>query len=201
MRTNVKKIMLTKTILFVCYLFSSICFAQTYTYDIFLVGSDVGDMTITRKISGSKKTYNMESRTEVNYVIDTRKDVFKSTVEFENNILVSSRMENKKNDKMNQYTYVTRGDGGYKVQTEKGLSTIAGNIVNAVYDIFFTEPKGGESFFVDRSAKFGAVSKVTDHSYKVEIKGDDDYTYNFVNGIMTKMEVPSFLGKVKMIMK
>lgn len=190
-----------KALIFICSLFTTLCFAQSFTYDIFLVGSDVGDMTITRKISGNKKTYTMESRTEVNYIIDSRKDVFRSVIEFENNILVSSKMENKKNDKLNEYTYVTKGNGGYKVQTEKGLSTIAGNIVNAVYDIFFQEPKGGESLFVDRSGKFGSLTKIKDHCYKVIVKGDDDYTYNYENGIMTKMEVPSFLGKVKMIKK
>jgi hypothetical protein len=137
-----------KALLFACVLFPGICVAQTYNYDIILVGSDVGDMTITRKISGTKKTYYMQSRTEVDYVIDSRKDVFTTNIEIENNVLVYSKMENKKNDKMNQYTYVTRGDGGYKVQTEKGLSTIAGNIVHIIYDIFFHYNKFFESLFV-----------------------------------------------------
>ena len=74
----------------------SLCTAQSYTYDILLVGSDVGDMTISRTVSGTKKTYKMESRTEVNYVIDSRKDIFSTTVVFENNVLISSKMENKK---------------------------------------------------------------------------------------------------------
>ena len=190
-----------KNFLIALFMLTSVGWAQTFQYDILLVGADVGDMTITRKVSGTKKTYRMESRTEVNYIIDSRKDVFLSIIEFDNNVLVSSKMENKKNDKLNEYTYVTRVGTGYKVQTEKGLSTIAGNILNVVYDIFFQEPKGGESFFIDRSGKFGSVSKVKDHSYKVEIKGDDDYTYNYENGKMIKMEVPSPLGKVKMVMK
>lgn len=190
-----------KALLLVCFFLPAICLCQSYSFDIILVGSDVGDMTISRKIVGTKKTYYMESNTYVNYIVGSRKDIFTSNIEIENNILVSSKMENKKNSKMNQFTYVTRGDGGYKVQTEKGLSTIAGNIIHIIYDIFYQEPKGGESFFVDRSGKFGTCTKIKDHSYKVEIKGDDDYTYHYENGIMTKMEVPSFLGKVKMIKK
>jgi hypothetical protein len=194
-------LMRMKFLLTVFFLATTLGFAQTFEYDILLIGSDVGDMSITRKISGSKTTYRMESRTEVNYIIDSRKDVFVSTIELENNVLVSSRMENKKNDKLHEFTYVTRGNGGYKVQTEKGLSTIAGNIIKVVYDIFYAEPKGGEALFVDRSGKFGTVSKVKDHAYKVEIKGGDDYTYNYEGGKMVKMEVPSPLGKVKMVIK
>lgn len=190
-----------KALLFAFFLTPYFCFAQTYNYDIFLVGSDIGDMTITRKISDTKTTYYMQSTTEVDYLIDSRKDVFTTNMEVENNILVSSKMENKKNDKMNQYTYVTKGNGGYKVQTEKGLSTIAGNIVHVIYELYFLEPKGGENFFVDRSGKFGTCTKMKEHCFKVQVKGDDDYTYNYENGKMIKLEVPSFLGKVKMIMK
>lgn len=183
------------------FFFTGLVSAQTFEYDILLLGVDVGDMSITRKISGTKKTYRMESRTEVNYIISSRRDIFISNIEIENNVLVSSRIENKKNDKLNEFTYVTRGDGGYKVQTEKGLSTIAGNIVSVVYDIFFLEPKGGEGLFVDRSGKFGTVTKLKEHTYKVEIKGGDDYTYNYEGGRMVRMEVPSPLGKVKMNIK
>jgi hypothetical protein len=185
----------------VSFIFSSLLlFGQTSSYDILLVGSDVGDMTITRSINGTKKYYSLQSNTSV--IFGTRVDKYTCTMEFENNVLVKSTMENRKNGKVIWFTYVNKvGDAGYKVQTEKGLSTIAGNVSYCCYDIFFKEPKNGESVFSERFGKFGNLAKKEDHIYELEIKGEETYTYYFENGSMTKMETPSFLGKVKMVKK
>lgn len=182
------------------FLFLSLLFGQTHSFDILLVGSDVGDMTVTRNINGSKKSYTLQSNTSV--MFGSRVDKYICTMEFDNNILVKSTMENRKNGKLIWYTYVNKvGDAGYKVQTEKGLSTIAGCVNYCCYDIFFKEPKHGESVFSERFGKYGVLSKKEDHKYELEIKGDETYTYYYEGGVMIKMETPSFLGKVKMIKK
>ena len=189
-----------KPLIIVSFLFSSLLFGQTQLYDVILVGSDVGDMSITRKISGTKKTFLLESYTSV--IFGTRQDAYTGKMEFDNGVLVSSTIENKKNGKLIFYTYVTKvGDAGYKVQTEKGLSTIAGSIGYCCYDIFFKEPKDGEALFSERWGKFGTLKKTDDHAYKLVIAGGEDYTYNFENGKMSKMEVPTFLGKCKFVLK
>lgn len=178
----------------------SFIFAQTQQYDVLLVGADVGDMSITKTVSGTKKTYLLESYTSV--IFGTRKDAYVGKMEFENNILVSSTIENKKNGKIIFYTYVNKvGDAGYKVQTEKGLSTIAGKVSYCCYDIFFKEPKDGESLFSERWGKFGKLKKTEDHVYILEVPGCEDYTYHFEGGKMQKMDVPTFLGKCKFVMK
>ena len=111
-------------------------------------------------------------------------------------------MENKKNDKIIFFTYVTKvGDSGYKVHTEKGLSTIAGSVSYCCYDIFFKEPKDGESIFSERWGKFGTISKKEDHQFKVVVTGGEDYSYTYQGGVVYKMEVPSVLGKVKFVLK
>lgn len=182
------------------FLVSTFLFGQIQQYDVILVGSDVGDMSITKKVSGTKKTYLLESYTSV--IFGTRQDAYTGKMEFENNVLISSTIENKKNGKLIFYTYVTRvGDAGYKVQTEKGLSTIAGNVGYCCYDIFFKEPQDKESLFSERWGKFGILKKTDDHAYKLVIAGGEDYTYNFENGKMSKMEVPTFLGKCKFVLK
>ncbi len=189
-----------KAILFVSFLFSSVLIAQTQQYDVILVGADVGDMSVTKKISGTKKTYLLESYTSV--IFGTRKDAYTGKMEFENNVLVSSSIENKKNGKLIFYTYVNKvGDAGYKVQTEKGLSTIAGKVGYCCYDIFFQEPKDGESLFSERWGKFGTITKTGDHDYKVVIKGAEDYIYHYEGGKMERMDVPSPVGKVKFVLR
>lgn len=182
------------------FLVASFSWAQTNNYDVILVGADVGDMTITRTVSGTKKSYSLESKTSV--MFGARKDRYTCTMEFDGNTLIKSTMENRKNGKLIWWTYVNRvGDAGYKVHTEKGLSTIAGNVGYCCYDIFFKEPKPGESVFSERFGKFGQLAKKEEHIYELEIKGEETYTYYFEGGSMTKMETPSFLGKVKMVKK
>ena len=189
-----------KNFLIIPFLFSSFIFAQTQQYDVILVGADVGDMSITKTVSGTKKTYLLESYTSV--IFGTRKDAYTGKMEFENNILISSSIENKKNGKIIFFTYVNKvGDAGYKVQSEKGLATIAGKVSYCCYDIFFKEPKDGESLFSERWGKFGTLKKTDDHSYKLQIVGGEDYTYNYEGGKMAKMEVPTFLGKCKFELK
>lgn len=191
-----------KNLLIIPFLFSSFVIAQMQHYDVFLLGSDVGDMSITKKENGTKKTYLLESYTSVNYVLGSRKDAYTGKMEFENNILSSSSIENKKNGKLIFYTYVTKvGETGYKVQTEKGLSTIAGKISYCCYDIFFKEPKDGETLFSERWGKYGTLKKTDDHSYKLVIAGGEDYIYNFEKGKMSLMEVPTLLGKCKFVLK
>jgi hypothetical protein len=180
------------------FLLFSQSFAQTQTFDIFLVGADVGDLVVTRKLNGTKKYYSVESNTSV--MFGTRKDKYLCNIEFNNNILISSSAEHKKNGKMIYYTYVNRyNEAGDKVQTEKGLSTIPGNITYSVYDIFYKQPKEGETIFVERYGKFGNVLNKEDNFYEIEIKGGDTYSYYYESGSLVKMETPSFLGKVKMI--
>lgn len=192
--------MIMKTLLAICFFLPAMCMGQSYTFDIFLVGSDVGDLTVTRKLNGSKKYYSVESNTSV--IFGTRIDKYVCNIEFNNNILISSSAEHKKNGKMIYYTYVNRhSEAGYKVQTEKGLSTIPGNISYSVYDIFYKQPKEGEAIFVERYGKFGNVIKKEDNFYQIEIKGGDTYSYYYEAGSLVKMETPSFLGKVKMIKK
>jgi|SRR5688572_4219353 len=175
---------------------------QSQMYDVLVLGGDVGDMMITRNASGSRKTYSLESYTTVNYGLGKRRDHCVCKMEFENGMLVSSSMENKKNDKLNFYTYINRiGSDGYKIQTEKGLSTLSGAVSYCVYDIFFDEPSGNESVFSERWGKFGTIQKKSDHIFKLEIPGCEDYTYNYNGGKMVKMEVPTFLGKCKFVIK
>lgn len=190
-----------KNILFIgCVLLSTLIYGQTYTFDIYLVGADVGDLTVNRKLSGTKKYYSVESNTSV--MFGSRKDKYVCNIEFDNNTLISSSAEHKKNGKMIYYTYVNRyNDSGYKVQTEKGLSTIAGNITYSVYDIFFKQPKEGESIFVERYGKFGNVIKKEENFYQIQVKGGDTYSYYYESGSLFKMETPSFLGNVKMVKK
>lgn len=190
-----------KNILFIgCVFLSTLVYGQTYTFDIYLVGADVGDLTVNRKLSGTKKYYSVESNTSV--MFGSRKDKYVCNIEFDNNTLISSSAEHKKNGKMIYYTYVNRyNDSGYKVQTEKGLSTIAGNITYSVYDIFFKQPKEGESIFVERYGKFGNVIKKEENFYQIQVKGGDTYSYYYESGSLFKMETPSFLGNVKMVKK
>lgn len=189
-----------KAVFFISCFCSSVLCAQTQQYDILLVGSDVGDMSVTKKVNGTKKTYLLESFTSV--MFGARKDAYTGKMEFENNVLVSSSIENLKNGKLIFFTYVNKvGDSGYKVQTEKGLSTIAGKVGYCCYDIFFKEPKDGETLFSERWGKFGTITKTGDHDYKVVIAGSEDYTYHYVGNKMQCMDVPSVLGKVKFVLK
>lgn len=189
-------------ILMACFCTSGFLSSQTLMYDVHVMGSDVGDMSITRTVSGNKKTYLLESYTVVNYGLGKRRDYYSCKMEFENNILISSHMENKKNDKVIFFTHVTRvDDKGYKVHTEKGLSTIAGLIKYCCYDIFYKEPSAGEAIFSERWGKHGNIERKEDHVYKCTVAGCEDYTYYYENNKMTRMEVPTFIGKCKFIMK
>lgn len=188
-----------KTILYIWLFFGCISVScQTQQYDILLMGVDVGDFSITRKISGDQKYYSMESYTKV----VGREDVCNGKMKFAGNVLISSSLENKKNGKSLFYTYVTRqGTKGYKVQTEKGLSTVAGIISHCVYDIFFAEPHEGESLFSERWGKYGILSKTDEHAYKLVIDGGDDYTYHFENGKLSKLGMPTVLGNCDLVLK
>lgn len=173
---------------------------QTIQLDIVLVGSHIGDMKISRTISGTRKVYQLESNTSV--MFGARKDVYTSKMEFENNVLITSSIEDKKNGKLNFYTYVNRvGESGYKVQTEKGLSTVAGNILTCCYDIYYREPNDGEIIFSERWGKYGTMKKMEEHVYKIIIPGGEDYTYTYANNKLVKMEANTFLGKCKFIVK
>lgn len=177
--------------------------AQTRMYDVNVLGGDVGDMSLKKVVSGNKKTYVCESYTVVNYGLGKRKDHYYCKMEFKDNVLVSSFMENKKNGKVTFYTYIDRVEDqkGYKVQTEKGLSTIAGKITYCCYDIFFKEPKDGDGVFSERWGKFGTIKKLKDHQFKFMITGGKNYTYHYESGALKKFEVPTFLGKCKFTLK
>lgn len=194
------KMNLLKKLLILLVFMHAGLFGQTIDLDIILVGSDIGDMKITRTVSGTKKSYVLESKTSV--MFGARKDVYTSKMEFENNVLISSSIEDKKNGKMSFYTYVNRvAESGYKVQTEKGLSTVAGNILTCCYDIYYREAKEGESVFSERWGKFGTIKKIGDHEYKIVIPGGEDYFYTYENNKLAKMEANTFLGKCKFIVK
>jgi|SRR5688572_8700457 len=169
--------------------------AQTHSFDVMLFGKDVGDVTAIRKITGETEIYTIESNTFVNYVLGKRRDIFTGRTEYTDGVLFSAAVQNTKNGKVNYYCNTTKMESGYKIQTEKGLSTITGNLVYSCYKLFFSEPVGITSVYNERFGFSGVLVKKGEHHYTLEMAGEDDYTYYYENGNLVKMEFPSPLGK------
>lgn len=185
------KIRLLLIILFFCW---QNIVAQTGHWDVMLFGKDVGDVTASRTVSGNVVTIDVVSDVTVNYILGKRHEVFVGKTIITDGYITSATVDNTKNGKKNYFCYTTFMETGYKVQTEKGLSTIAGKLKNSVYMLFFEEPVGISSVYNERFGFSGVLVKKAEHSYKLEMAGEDDYTYHFEKGELVKMEFPSPLG-------
>lgn len=169
-------------------------FSQTGYWDVILFGKDVGDVSATRTITGNVVTIDIISDVTVDYLLGKRHEVFVGKTILTDGYITSATVDNTKNGKKNYYCYTTFMETGYKVQTEKGLSTVAGKLKNSVYMLFFEEPIGISSVYNERFGFSGVLVKKAEHIYKLEMAGEDDYTYHFENGQLVKMEFPSPLG-------
>jgi hypothetical protein len=177
-------------------LFSSPLKAQTLHYDVILFGGDAGDASMKRTINGNKETYLLETYTEVNMVVTKRKDTYIGKLEIENGIVQKIEVEGSKNGKKNLWCYTSKYPEGYKVENEKnGLSTIAGEIKNTTYSMFYKEPTSISQVFSERWGKFFSIAKDGDHVYKMETVGKEYFKYKYSNGAMIEIEFPTPLGK------
>ncbi len=169
---------------------------QTLQYDVILFGGDVGDASMKRTISGTKETYLLETYTEVNMVVSTRRDTYIGKVEIENGVLQKIEVEGAKNGKKNIWCYTTKYPEGYKVENEKnGLSTLAGEVKQTTYQMFYKEPTNISTVFSERWGKFYSLVNEGDHVYKMKTVGSEYFKYKYSNGAMIEIEFPTPLGK------
>lgn len=169
------------------------CYSQLYLFDIILFGNDVGDAALNRTISGNTETYTMESFTKVNIIV-TRTDEYFGKVVVKDGVVESMTVLSKKNGKKHFWTNTTKKDNGYYIESDRGVSSLAGDIKIFTYKLLYNEPINITSFYSERFGKYGKIISLGDHTYKFSIQGGEDYTYKYKDGKLNQIDFPTPFG-------
>lgn len=181
-----------KKLIIICF-FIGVLNAQRAMFDIYLFGNDIGDASLNKEVNGDTEVYTFESFTKVSIIV-TRTDDYMGKVVVKNGIVESMSVLNKKNGKKQFWTNITKHDLGYKVESDRGISTVSGEIKIFTYKLLYEEPVNITSFFSERFGKYGKILKLEEHKYKFSIAGGEDYTYQYKNGKLYQIDFPTPFG-------
>jgi hypothetical protein len=175
--------------------------AQTLSYDVKALGMKVGSMKITRTLSGSNILYQIESTNHVSYLFGEIDVKHSSSASFLNGVLQKSNSKTDKNGKLESSCETVLSGSVYKIKTHQTIAVYSSPIRYSIFSMYYNEPKGLKEIFSEEYGKMVPISEVKPHRFMVSFPDGKKYHYDFENGVISDVEVPSAVGTVHMRLK
>ncbi len=175
--------------------------AQTRTYTVEVLGSKVGELSVTREVNGKVVRYTTVSDAEVDYWLGSTVAQYRSTVLVVDGKVTSVSARTVRDGETERFTRLHEEQGRCVSETKKGKTVIPECPAYCVAMMFFSPPKGLKTIF---SEDFGTMVQVGPDAHQVYVVSLPDgkrnrYRYN--EGGMVELISGSALGKAVLTLK
>lgn len=178
-------------------LMPSVLHAQSYRYDVVLLGQTVGEVNAVCRNNNGQVDYTIKSKVQLRLIPGGN---ISTAIEasYANNILqhaVASRETGR--DNKNKSTTTRKNTSGYEVILNGTRSQLREpSIRYSVACLFFTEPQNISRLFSETLGTFLPLASLGNHQYKLQMPDGNDNIYSYANGKLISVEVNQTLGKV-----
>jgi len=176
-------------------------FGQTRTYTVQVLGSEVGELSVTREVSGRVVKYTMTSDAEVDYWVGSTVAQYRSTVLVVDGKVTSVSARTVRDGETERFTRLHEEQGRCVSETKKGKTVLSECPSYCVAMMFFAPPKGLKTIF---SEDFGAMVQVgpdANQVYVVSLPDGKRNRYRYNEGGMVELISGSALGKAVLTLK
>jgi len=170
--------------------------AQTVQkFDIFLFGDKVGTMTVSRKDYGNGTMYyELKSHSEAKIMFIKKVLDVEMTSTYENGKMVRCYSSYVVNDKVETFVSASWDGSKYNIESEKGKSTHAPQVVYSVLHLFYKEPSAQQHLWSERVGELLPIKHKGGGVYEFKNPGGATNVYKYANGKVKEVEMQATFG-------
>ncbi len=162
-------------------------FGQTLTYDAFIRGDNVGQMTVIREVNDEATKITVDTHIEAHMLVKIVVD-FKSSSTYMDNKLLIGEAETSTNGHLKSSVHTVYKDGHYDVNIDGDTKRInQDDLVGADYYYFEVPENGAKSYAL---ATGGILSMVKNDQNEFYFEHDNKKEiHTFKNGLLQELEI------------
>lgn len=163
--------------------------AETYKYDMFLLGSKIGTIIVTHeKRSDGSDFFVMTSDARAKILWTDRTSKTRCEVLFKDGKMVSSVHDKVENTSGQRICKVTSDKNGYKGTVNGVPFTVGETPTYCVSSLYVQEPKNVKRIFYEPDGTFANIKKIAPDAYEFKSSDGNRNVYRYKDGQITEME-------------
>lgn len=195
--------MRAELLMFLFLLLLSPVFAQQQvrTYIVNYKGDDIGTIRLQQQVNGDTVNYKMSSDIKTRFIFTIHVKSFEESM-FKNGRLIFSTVNRTVNGDEKVKRHTRAASNSYTLTNgERSVVLHNESIGYNLMRMYCVEPVNINRVYSDNYQKFLPVTKIRQHTYKVELPDGNYNYYSYTNGICTKVEVFNTMYKMEMNLK
>jgi len=178
-----------RTIIILCLVFANsfMSEAQTYVYDAFIRGHNVGKMTVVREINDESEKISVISHVEAHMIVRIRVD-FESSSTYMNGAIVEATSITKTNGKVHSETNTILKDGKYQATIDGDIKKISDSKLVGGDMFYFEEPTNIKKVYALATGQMLDVVAEGANDYYFEYDGKKEL-HKYLNGVLHELRL------------
>ncbi len=171
---------------------------KSYNFKVFFTGREVGTLDITYKKNAEVETFEAKSISLVKIFFTKTNIDFYGITTYHNKVLVESYCRNTVDDRVKNYTKISRLAEKYLIHNEiEKKEEVYEPVKFSVLRLYREEPKGMHTIFSESFGKYCPIEEVSKKVYQISLPNGkkSKYYYN-EQGMLIKVENNHALGKI-----
>jgi hypothetical protein len=187
--------------LFLSILSSITIFAsESISFDMFLLGSKIGELKITRTLSDDGlETYALQSTAKAKILWIDKSQKTNYIVVYKNGVLISSDHSYIENTGNNTNCKIRYNNQAYDVQKNDKKYTLSAIPSWSVLKMYFNEPKNIGQVLYEVDASTSYVKNIDPNVYEFKSGDGNKNVYHYKNGKLIQVDVHVSLVSVKIV--
>ena len=178
---------------------STFSFSQKNEFELFMLGSKIGDLTAERKVKGDLEVYTTTSSAFAKILWKEVASQSLNRLIFKGGVLTEAYYEYKENNVIEKFCKTSPAAVGYAIHNWKnGKFNFTEPITSGIGKLYFQEPNPGQQYYDDNWGVMITMKKTGDHQYEYKSADGDKNVYRYANGKISEAEFHTSIVVVKM---
>lgn len=173
--------------------------SQKLTYEAFLKGHKVGELTITKEVSDNKTSIHTTTNLEVHMLFKVKVDIESHSI-YMNGALIESEALSHQNGHLHSSVQVHQTNNGYDIDIDGEKSSISDKMIIGADELYFEEPKDIQHTVALASGQYLDIQKGENGEYFFVHDGKKE-SHQYENGILKQVVIDHKLYTVTMKLK
>jgi hypothetical protein len=169
---------------------------ELYTYTVSRNGNNIGQMKLSRKISGEDVHLTIKSEVKTRFIMNINVNTI-DQAQFNDGTLLYSTVLRTVNGNEKDAKKTRLINNKYEIQSGSGsVKPFKGHITYNMMMLYFKEPVGITQVYSDSFQQFISINRIGEHIYRLNLPDGNYNDYHFQKGICSKVSVHHSLYEI-----
>lgn len=175
---------------FALLFFHQLAFAQDASFTVKHNDKNIGSINVSRGVKNNIEYFSVDSKVSYRMIIKINRHTTMSAT-YKGGVLLSGSSEIIVNDSVDKKSITTFTNGGYEVEVNGNFykKLEKKSIRFSIPKLYFSEPRGIEEVYSEYFMKMIPLEALGESKYVLQLDGNDENTYHYINGVLSKIEV------------